>query len=223
MKSEIRVRPLATVICVAAMLSGCGGGGSGNTSSGDTMMPSVTPTPYDFGMWAERGSFGYESTTLGLRAGFDADGRPQITSSATSYQPTVSGTWNGRWSQRVVFDDPRLEREVRNPWALTDEGDVRVTVTMDDQVWATMRIEGIDEAADGDDRGMYTTGRALVREGRFSMTVDGDIGGLDLSHTGVGQFGGAEQRGVVGYASATDNFDGIRFDSRFVFYGERED
>ena len=140
MKPEISIAPLMAAICVAAILSGCGGGGSGSTRSDDAMMPPTemqpeeettgtgTHSPYDYGTWSlsaqDAAAFGREpntvfglvNTTMGLGVGYNSDGSWWIATSNTGGQPKVSGVWLGNWNGRYgdgVMDSGRAAVRVQ--------------------------------------------------------------------------------------------------------------
>ena len=208
MHPKYQFRLLLTAVCLAAMVSGCGGssntrmdtdtgmtGGTGTGMTGDTDM-------LDLGVWTEvvvQGvSTGFENTTHGLTAHYDANGRsPTITPSAPTHQPTGSGTWSGRWEGLVGAN---LDTE--------DDGAATVTVSIGSgNVQAPLTYTGVDGF------GTVTSAPATVTDGRFTPRATVDVQGVSLTFSGAGQFGGADQRGVVGYVGGPE--------FRSVFYGDR--
>ena len=211
---------LVTAICLAAMLSGCGGSsntrtdpdagvtegteetdtGTGMTDGTDTEMTDGTDM-LDLGKWevvVEGGVAGIENTTHGLKAHYDVNGQnPWITPSAPDHQPTVSGTWTGRWGAAI---GPALEEE--------DDGVAKVAVSIQgDNVKATLTYMGVDGF------GTITSAPATVTDGRFSPSATVHVQGVPITFSGAGQFGGTDQRGVVGYVGGPE--------FRSVFYGDR--
>ena len=156
----------------------------------------------DLGQWnvitVSGTEVGYENATLGLSAQYDTMGmNPTLTASSPMHQPTVTGTWRGMWDGYV--DGNR------------DGGPARVDVTIQGSaVSATLNYSGIDGVP-----GLTsaTSAPASVIDGRFAPSVTVIVAGQSLTYSGQGQFGGTEQRGVVGYMSG----DGLRS----VFYGTR--
>ena len=119
---------------------------------------------------------------------------------AAELQPRVSGVWRGRWESHSGTglndrDDGQVEVKL-----IIRGGDVRANVT----------YHGVDGI------GTVTSPEFSVADGRFepSVTLRG-TDGVDYRFAGKVQFGGEEQRGVVGYVR------GLRFES--VFYGDRRD
>ena len=224
MHPKHRFGSLVTATCLAAMLSGCGGSSNtrmdtdtgmtdgtdtGMTDGTDTGMTDGTDTGMtdgtdmlDLGEWDEvvvQGVVtGIENTTHGLRAHYDANGQnPVITPSAPSHQPTVSGTWTGRWEAAI---GPDLDEE--------DEGVAKVAVSMQgSNVRATLTYMGVDGF------GTITSAPATVTDGRFRPSATVNVQGAAITFSGAGQFGGTDQRGVVGYVGGSE--------FRSVFYGDR--
>ena len=156
---------------------------------------------------------GYKHTGYDLMAKFDATGaNPTITASSPMHQPKVDGTWSGKWSARYTalssdygeFDE-------------TDDGTARIDVTIaGSDVEAVLTYSGIGIP------GLPSTissGRAPVTDGRFApsatVSVPTESGGrVSRTFSGLGQFGGTDQNGVVGNVSGQD--------FRSVFYGDRQ-
>ena len=190
------------------------------TSMPDVMEPGTGPTDMsDLGEWeivrANGVPVGYEHTGYDLFARFDARGaNPTISASSPMHQPTVAGTWSGKWSARYTaltsdygaFDE-------------TDDGIARINVTITGRnVDAVLTYSGIDVPGLPSS---VSSGRASVRDGRFApsftVSIPTESGGT-VSRTlrGLGEFGGTDQDGVVGYIS------GQTVEVRSVFYGDRQ-
>lgn len=156
----------------------------------------------DFGVWetivVDGISVGFTNTTHGLSARWDTSGANPTITATSPMQPTVEGTWTGMWGG---FVGEELDT--------VDEGTAEVNVSIrGDDVHATLTYNDIDGI------GNVTTGRTRVDPtGRFSPSATVTVDGVPLRYTGEGQFGGEEQRGVVGHMSGT----GLRS----VFYGDR--
>ncbi len=207
---------LSAILAMGLTLAGCGGSGD-DSSTMDP--PTAGPNEMtDLGEWTvvmENGrATGYEHTGHGLTARFDATGgNPMITASSPMHQPTVAGTWSGRWAARYTA----LTSE---PGALdeTDDGTATIGVTIaGGDVEAVLTYSGID--VPGLPSSM-SSDPAPVTDGRFapSGTVSIPTGSGSVSRTfrGLGQFGGTDQAGVVGYVTDGDE------DFRSTFYGERQ-
>ncbi len=209
-----RVCSVLSIFALGLLLAGCGGssddeprtqdpangGGdmSGGGGPGDGGM-------LDLGQWtiiSEGGmEIGFENTTHGLSAQFDTSGNNPVISASSPAQPAVSGTWEGSWSGRIR-DTPDSTL-----WTM-DEGAASVEVRCCDQVTASITYEGIDNF------GSITSDFVTVSEtGAFNVTYTVDVQGFPATFTGSGQFGGAEQRGVVGFV--TGPF------IRSLFHGDR--
>jgi len=156
----------------------------------------------DFGQWgivrnADGDRAGFEHAAHGLKAYYDSNLRPVITDSSPAHQPTVSGTWEGRWAgfhNLEIEDGGRAEIDV-----VINENNVQATLT-----YFNVRIAGDITAAP-----------ATVVDGRFSPVATVPVGSGSLTYSGKGQFGGTDQNGVVGYIDSLD----LSFVS--VFYGDR--
>ena len=171
----------------------------------------------DLGDWVvvkESGvAVGYEHAGHELMARFDASGgNPRITDSSPMHQPAVAGTWSGQWSARytaLTSDFGALDE--------TDAGNARIDVTIvGSDVDAMLTYSGIDIPGLP---ASVSTAPASITDGRFAPSVTVSIptesgGSVSRTYDGLGQFGGAEQQGVVGYVSGQD--------FRSVFYGERQ-
>lgn len=216
-------------VALALTLAACGGSGDGDSmvSMPDTSMAAETPDtsdtggngngngtgPSDFGEWevVREGGLrvGYEHTGYDLAARFDATGaNPTITASSPMHQPTVAGTWSGKWSARytaLTSDFGALDE--------TDDGNARIDVTAAGSsveamlTYTGLNIPGLPPSV--------SSGRVSITDGRFAPSVTVSIPTVgSRTFSGLGQFGGADQKGVVGYISGPD--------FRSVFYGTRE-
>lgn len=202
MKPDFRLRSLVAASCFAAMLSGCGGGGgsamvkpdpvmpmqeeeaTGETDNGqamtdDDMTGTDTMDPLDLGSWAEMpGGLGLENIALGMWVSngmATGDIRMSVSSPAA---PTVAGTWRGRW----------VARNRAQPGGAS--GPMSLTVRFDAD---GPLVSGA--ASEYPQLGTLVIGETGVSpDGDFAFR--GSAGGVPYS--GRGQFGGAEQRGVVG-------------------------
>ena len=138
-----------------------------------------------------------------LFARYDADGRNPILSAASPMnQPTVSGTWSGRWQATYGVE---LES--------TDRGDARIDVSISGgRVEATLMYSGIDIPSVPHS---IRSAPAPVTGGRFAPSASVTLeGGTRTTFAGEGQFGGADQQGVVGYVGGPD--------FRSIFYGDKQ-
>ena len=192
---------------------------TGPNDMSDVMDPPTTgPNDMsDLGEWAvvrENGqATGYEHTGYELMAKFDAAGEnPTITASSPMHQPTVAGTWSGRWSARytaLTSDHGALDE--------TDDGTARINVTIaGSNVDAVLTYTGVDILGLPSS---LSSGRASVTNGRFAPSIALSIptesgGSVSRTFRGLGQFGGTDQNGVVGYVSGQD--------FRSAFYGDRQ-
>ena len=199
---------LIMVAMVALALSGCsgsssgGGGGSPNIdNSGDN--PSG---PDNLGSWnsiMDGGiQVGVSHTEHDLFARYAAGGsNPTLSASSPANQPTVAGTWSGKWAAN--HGD---ELEMR------DDGDARINVTIaGSRVDATLTYSGINIPSVP---GSITSAPASVTDGRFAPRTSVNVQGVTFTFAGEGQFGGADQQGVAGYVS------GPGF--RSIFYGDKQ-
>ena len=178
-------------------LSGCSGG------SGEDSSPDIGEGPFDemtdLGQWeliVEDGQqVGIMHLVHGLSAQWDPAGEnPRITASAPQHQPTVSGTWRGRWGGYIEGEP--------------DDGSAVVRVTIQgSSVDATLTYTDIDGI------GSITSERASVTDGRFAPRATVTVDGVPLTYSGEGQFGGTDQNGVVGYVGGP----GVTS----VFWGDR--
>lgn len=196
MKSTITRFWLITIaLAVALAMSGCGGGGGGG--NGDIPMPGGSTQVTLLDGWKSIESDALEAWVgvnlegYDLRAWYDDNLEPQISLSDPIHQPTIRGTWNGRWAGYIA-DDER-----------PSEGDARVAVTADPSgTDARLTYYNVPEF------GSISSGMMSVDNGAFGgiETVPG-AGTFEIR----GQFGGPEQVGVAGYV------DGPEFKS--VFHG----
>ncbi len=212
---------LSAILAMGLMLAGCGGSGDDSRTPMSNTMEPPTAGPNDMndlGEWTvvmENGrATGYEHTGHGLTARFDATGEnPMITASSPMHQPTVAGTWSGRWAARYTA----LTSE---PGALdeTDDGTATIGVTIaGGDVEAILTYSGID--VPGLPSSM-SSAPASVTDGRFApsgtVSIPTGTGSVSRTFRGLGQFGGTDQSGVVGYVTDGDE------DFRSTFYGERQ-
>ena len=110
----------------------------------------------------------------------------------TSLRELRHGRVNGR---ATTADDPTI-----------NTGEARVTVTLGNGPKATLALDDVPTL------GTLQWGDMSVSDGRFSgslTTQDSE------TYEAVGQFGGADQAGVVGHASGSD--------LQSVFYGQKAD
>ena len=213
---------VSAMLAMGLILTGCGGGGDGpKTSMPDVMdPPGNEPTDMtDLGEWeivrANGVHVGYEHTGYDLTARFDARGaNPTITDSSPMHQPTVAGTWTGKWAARYTA----LTSEY-GAFDRTDDGIARINLTINGRnVDAVLTYSGIDVPGLPSS---VSSGRAPVNDGRFApsftVSIPTESGGtVSGTFRGLGQFGGTDQDGVVGYIS------GQAVEVRSVFYGDRQ-
>ena len=214
------------MLATGLILAGCGGGGGDGPS---TSMPDAPETPdngngnggtdtTDLGEWElirEGGvSVGYEHSGHDLFAKFDSRGaNPTITASSPDLQPTVAGTWTGRWSARYT----EIESDY-GEYDGSDSGEAQINVTINgSNVRAKLTYNGIDVAGLPSSLSSdYTS----VNNGRFTPVVNASIrtehGTMSGRLSGAGQFGGTNQDGVVGYLTSGT------LEIRSAFYGDRE-
>ena len=142
-------------------------------------------------------------------AQFDARGaNPTITASSPMHQPKVEGTWDGKWSARYTS----LNAEY-GEFDAKDDGDARINVTIaGSNVEAVLTYTGINISGLPSS---VSSGRVSVTDGRFAPSVTVSIPTVgSRTFRGLGQFGGTDQKGVVGYISGPD--------FRSVFYGNQQ-
>ncbi len=221
---------MSSVLAMGLILASCGGGGGDGPS---TSMPDATETP-DNGNGNGNGNGGTDMTDLGdwelirvgdvsvgyrhsghaLSAKFDSQGNnPTITAASTDHQPTVAGTWVGKWTARYT----ELESDY-GEWDGSDSGEARINVTISgSNVRAKLTYNGIDFIGLPSS---LSTGYTSVVNGRFTPVFNASIrteeGTFSGSLSGVGQFGGTDQNGVVGYITSRT------LEIRSAFYGDRE-
>ena len=175
------------------------GGAGGNTvahGSEENMQTTFTPS---LGGWAtiDGVDLGIEHEGYGLRAWYTLDGdvwTPHLSPSAPEHQPTEAATWTGEWAG-YYGDNPTIST-----------GPARVTVTLDNGPEATLALDDVPIL------GTLQWDDMPVSDGRFTGTLTRQGAGM---YEAVGQFGGANQVGVVGHASGSD--------LRSVFYGQKAD
>lgn len=208
-----QVRPLASLIVVAVLapaLSGCsgsgGGDGNGNGSPINGTPGGDSSGMNDLGSWnrivVSGTQVGIMHTGHDLFARYAPDGSsPTLSAAAPTHQPTVAGTWSGRWSAQ---HGDELENR--------DDGGARINVTINgSQVDATLTYSGINIPSVPRS---ITSAPASVTDGRFAPRASLSVGGGTFTFAGEGQFGGADQQGVAGYVS------GPGF--RSIFYGDKQ-
>ena len=149
----------------------------------------------EFGDWAvlhdDMDTLRIASHLHGLSAEYTAQG-PMLTPAAPEHQPTVAATWNGEWFGRHASTTG------------LQSGPASVAVS----------IGATNTAADLTLQDVPTLGTLRwddmsVSNGRFMGDTTADA----QPYGTVGQFGGADQAGVVGHASGPD--------FRSVFFGEK--
>ena len=206
---------LLSFIVLGLLLAGCGSSSDSRMSMDDgvDMMSmddgtDMAPDMVDLGQWeiireevqpGQLLDLGYENTTHGLRARFDPNDVSSVSMTASSamHQPTVAAAWRGEyWGFYQVFDRFSGDAQID----VTIQGsDVTATVTYSDFL--------------GNQGFHITSDAAAIVDGRFAFTGNVEFSGKTLPYSGEGQFGGTDQRGVVGYAISDD------FTS--AFYGNR--
>ena len=196
---------LLSFIVLGLLLAGCGSSSDSRMSMDDGT--GMAPDMVDLGQWeiileeVQPGVFwevGYENTTHGLRLRFDPNDLSSVslTASSAMHQPMVAATWRGEYWGYYLFD--------------RFSGDAQIDVT----------IQGSDVTAAvtysnflGNQGWHITSDAAAVVDGRFAFTGNAVFTDATLPYSGEGQFGGTDQRGVVGYA-ISDEFTS-------AFYGDR--
>ena len=157
----------------------------------------------DLGDWFG-GVAEFSNTTLGLSATYNlSTGIPSISASSPG-QPTISGTWEGEYAVNYGITNDADEIGDAMVEVTIQGGDVSAVVT-----YKSLAIAGgVDVATNSasvDANGRFTPTRTIPLLSFGTVTV-----------SGAGQFGGAEQRGVVGHIGGHANF-------RSVFHGTREE
>ena len=175
-----------------------GGSGANARAHGTGADVQVAFTP-SLGGWATIGGvpLGVEHQGYGLRAWFTLDGDvwpPHLSPPAPQHQPTEAATWTGEWAG-YYGDDPTI-----------NTGEARVTVTLGNGPKASLALDDVPTL------GTLQWGNMSISDGRFTGTLTHQHSG---TYEAVGQFGGADQAGVVGHASGSD--------LRSVFYGQKAD
>ena len=174
-----------------------------DTSMEDGM--DTAPDMVDLGQWddvleevqpGEIWWLGFENTTHGLRVRYDPAGGPvSLTEAAATHQPTVEGTWQGYYYGFHNFTEDVYDA-------------ARIDVTIQgSNVTASVTYYGLLDAGD------VISDPSPVTDGRFAISGDMMLDGASVTFAGEGQFGGTDQRGVVGHVSA-DNLN-------TAFYGNR--
>ena len=168
-----------------------GGGQHGGDS--DTV---ATFSP-GFGDWAviDGVPLGIESPGHGLKAWYTSQGgvwTPHISPSDPQHQPTGNATWTGEWAGYYGSNQA------------ISMGAANVSVTLGATTEADLTLQGVPTLGNLQWQDMQVT------DGRFM----GSIAANSNNYDAVGQFGGANQAGVVGHASGSD--------FRSVFYGNKD-
>ena len=201
--SHRRIR-LPSILILGLFLTACGGSSDSPTSMDDGM--GMPPVMVDLGQWniieedvqGVIWELGFENTTHGLRVRFDPQGGPvSLTDSSPTHQPAVEATWRGEYWGYYLFND-------------RFDGDAEIDVTIQgSNVTASVTYSDFL----GNQGWDITSDPAAVVDGRFALTGDVTFSDAVLPFTGEGQFGGTDQRGVVGYITS-DEFTS-------AFYGDR--
>ena len=196
-----RFQSLTFVAAVALVLTGCGGGGNGQTVTMpeppelDLSMQDYTPLDgWDVIRSEDLGPVGVEHSDYGLSVRFDDSLVPDISSPSPASQPMLEGTWHGEWAAYL------------GQVTTLHTGDARVDVTLDaDGTNAMLSYHGVPGFGD------ISSNRMPIADGAFqgTETVAGALGSFNIA----GQFGGSDQKGVVGYVHGPGFYS--------VFHGER--
>ena len=197
---------LLSFIVLGLLLVGCGSSSDSRMSMDDGT--GMAPDVVDLGQWeiimeeVQPGvswELGYENTTHGLRSRFDPNdpSSDPLTASSAMHQPTVAAAWRGEYFGYYQSSD-------------RFSGDAQIDVT----------IQGSDVTAAvtysdflGNQGWHITSDAAAVVDGRFAFTGNVELTEGTLPYSGEGQFGGTDQRGVVGWAVSDDFVS--------TFYGNR--
>ena len=176
-------------------VAGPGGNARAQGSESDIQV-AFTPS---LGGWAtiDGVELGIEHQGHDLRAWYTLDGgvwTPHLSPPAPQHQPTEAATWTGEWAG-YSGDDPTI-----------NTGEARVTVTLGNGPRATLALDDVPAL------GTLQWVDMSIGDGRFTGTLTTQNSGM---YEAVGQFGGANQAGVVGHASGSD--------LRSVFYGQKAD
>ena len=167
----------------------------GERHAGDSdSMAAFTP---GFGDWAvvDGVPLGIESRGHGLKAWYTSQGgvwTPHLSPPGPQHQPTGNATWTGEWAGYYGSDQA------------IGTGAANVTVTLGTTTEADLTLEDVPTF------GTLQWNDMQVTDGRFTGSTVANA----KNYEAVGQFGGANQAGVVGHASGTD--------FRSVFYGNKD-
>ena len=137
------------------------------------------------------GDVGIAHDEYDLRAWYDDSLVSHISSSSPGRQPTIEGRWTGEWSGYI--EDEQYS------------GEARVDVTLDEN-----SAEAVVSYDDIPELGNLQSGSMPISAGAFRGTTYVDGAG---NYQVLGQFGGPNQVGVVGYANGPDFLS--------AYYGER--
>ena len=168
--------------------------GGGQHAGDSDSMSAFTP---GFGDWAviDGVPLGIESQGHGLKAWYTSQGgvwTPHLSPSDPQHQPTGNATWTGEWAGYYGSNQA------------VSTGAANVTVTLGATTEADLTLQGVPTL------GNLRWNDMQVIDGRFMGSTAANSNNYDA----VGQFGGANQAGVVGHASGTD--------FRSVFYGNKD-
>ncbi len=168
-----------------------GGGQHGGDSDA---MAAFTP---GLGGWAviDGVPLGIEHKGHGLKAWYTSQGgvwTPHLSPPGPQHQPTGNATWTGEWAG------------VYGAGSTVSTGAANVTVTLGTATAADLTLRDVPTL------GTLRWNDMPVTDGRFTGSTAANANTYDA----VGQFGGADQAGVVGHASGAD--------FRSVFYGNKD-
>ena len=119
-------------------------------------------------------------------------------------QPTITGTWEGRWLAGYGEDFDEADAGEQNTMSID------VTI-QGNTVEATLTYQDVDFVGGGS---ITTPVAAIDANGRFRPSGTVTIDGAPSTYSGEGQFGGTDQQGVVGYIESSE------FAS--IFWGDRD-
>ena len=163
-------------------------------SDGPAQMPAFTPS---LGAWAvvDGVPLGIEHPTHRMSAWYASSSgawTPHLSPDpAPQHQPTGAATWTGEWAG------------VHGSGSTVSTGAANVTVTLGAITEADLTLQGVPTL------GTLRWNDMQVTDGRFT----GSTAANSNTYDAVGQFGGANQAGVVGHATGPD--------FRSVFYGNK--
>ena len=215
MKPDFRLRSLVAASCFAAMLSGCGGGGDGDNPS-PMVRPDAPEAPedggmHDLGSWntlSSGSTFGFENEAMGMRV--TSNGRDPRISVDTPAAPTGTGTWRGGWR----YHQPAFTIQGQRVPANSATGDASLVVLLgSDGMTATVTLE------DYSDEDFVSPPAPIDSNGRFTFGSSDYVQGIgNVRWSAVGQFGGPDGAGVVGYGESDDP----RLPFSTIVYGTKE-